>query len=66
MDAPRAIAFVVGIVAIVATVFNSLSLQSGSHPPPLLNPAEAEEDYAARCEAGASGAPHALRTRGVN
>jgi hypothetical protein len=43
MDAPWAIVFVVGIVAIVATLVNSLSLQSGSHPPPLLKPAEAEK-----------------------
>jgi hypothetical protein len=41
---PRdAVAFVVGIVAVVAILVNSLSLQSGSHPAPLFEPAEVEK-----------------------
>jgi peptidoglycan hydrolase-like protein with peptidoglycan-binding domain len=38
---PRdAVAFVVGIVGLVAILVNTLALQSGSHPAPLLKPAE--------------------------
>ena len=41
---PRdAVAFVVGIVAVVAILVNSLSLQSGSHPAPLFESAEVEK-----------------------
>jgi hypothetical protein len=41
---PRdAVAFVVGIVAVVAILVNSLSLQSGSHPAPLFEPGEVEK-----------------------
>ena len=37
-----AVAFVVGIVALVAILVNCLSLQSGLHPAPLFQPAETE------------------------
>jgi peptidoglycan hydrolase-like protein with peptidoglycan-binding domain len=60
---PRdAVAFVVGIVAVVAILVNSLSLQSGSHPAPLFEPAEVEKTSAPVTAKLA--APHALRTPG--
>ena len=41
---PRdAVAFVVGIVALIAILVNCLSLQSGLHPAPLFPPAEVEK-----------------------
>jgi hypothetical protein len=38
-----AVAFVVGVVALVAILVNTLTLQSGSHPASLFQPAEVEK-----------------------